>query len=394
MQKSKKATLLIIVIILIYGLISTTKLVIDINIPYLYIINPLFWIGMALILKIIIPSGYEKRKLKKEIISYIIIAAFSYIIVYILSGIFIGFGKNPSSTTVIGYITNLWISMSVIIAKEYIRYKLINNVYDNEKNFIAFLISMSYVIMDFGLYKFLNAKNITILMLVKQVSQILIPSICKNILYSYIAINLNYIPAIIYEFILNTYLWISPILPDSPWIVTVIIDSIIPIVVFMYIRYIKIQKDLYKSKSMIRVSNPGSLIPLIIVIILATWFALGIFPIAPISIATESMKPEFNVGDVAVIKKCNPNDINVGDVIQYKMEGYTVVHRVIDKKVNNGEVIFTTKGDNNNSPDAKAVTEDQLIGKAIYKIKYIGLPAIWLHLIQTEELNVQVETGK
>ena len=394
MQKSKKSTILIILLIFIYGLISTSKLVIDINIPYLYIINPMFWLGMALILKILIPPIYEKRKLKKEIISYVIIAGFSYIIIYIISGILIGFGKNPFSTTIIGYIANIWITMTIIISKEYIRYKLINNVYDREKNYIAFIISIVYIIIDFGLYKFISAEQITILMIEKQLIQVIIPSICKNVLYSYIAINSSYIPAIIYEFIINTYLWMAPILPNSPWIITVIIESIIPIVVLLYIRYIKLQKDLFKSREMLRVSDPGSIIPLIVVVILLTWFALGIFPIVPVAIASESMKPEFTIGDVILIKKCNIKDVIVGDIIQYKLENYTVVHRVIEKKENNGKVILTTKGDNNNTPDVKTVTEEQLIGKNILKIKYIGYPAIWLHLIEEQKMDIQVETGK
>ena len=77
------------------------------------------------------------------------------------------------------------------------------------------------------------------------------------------------------------------------------------------------------------------------------------------------------------------------------MEGYTVVHRVVEKKQKNGEFLLITKGDNNNTVDQEPVTEQQLIGKVIYKIRYIGYPAIWLHIIQTQEaLDVEVETGK
>ena len=395
MQKSKNATILIIVLILAYGLLGTSKLIIDINTLYLYIINPIFWISLAIILKMAIPKMYEKRKLKKEIIGYILIASFSYIIIYIISGIFVTFGKNPYATTFKGYIINLWISMSIIIAREYIRYKLINNVYDNDKTLIAILISIVYVIIDLGIYRFINSDHISTLMIIKLIAQVLLPSIAKNTLFSYIAIYSNYFPAILYEFITNTYEWISPILPNSPWIITVIIEAMIPIITFLYIRYVILRNQLFKSRQKLINSDPRNIITLVVIVVLATWFALGIFPIAPISIASASMVPEFCVGDVAIIKKCNANDVTVGDVIQYKMEGYTVVHRVIEKNQSKGEVTFITKGDNNNSPDAKPVTEDQLIGKAIFKIKYIGYPAIWLHLVQEqEELNVEVETGK
>ena len=61
------------------------------------------------------------------------------------------------------------------------------------------------------------------------------------------------------------------------------------------------------------------LIPLVIGIILAIWFATGIFPIKPVAIATGSMEKELFAGDVAIIKKCNSNDIVVGDIIEYQI---------------------------------------------------------------------------
>ena len=337
---------------------------------------------MAIILKNLIPKMYEKQKIKKEIISYIIIAALSYIVAYILSGIFISFGKNPFATTVKGYLINMWITMSVIIAREYIRYKLINNVYDKDKVLIAILISIVYVIIDLGLYRFITTDNISMLMIIKLIAQVLLPSIAKNTLFSYIVMYSNWFPGVLYEFMINTYTWTLPILPNSPWIITVVIESMIPIIVFLYIRYTILRNDLFKSREKLINSDPRNIITLVVVVVLATWFAVGIFPIVPIAIATGSMSPNINTGDVAIIRKCNPNDVIVGDVIQYQMEGYTVVHRIVEKTQSNGEVTFITKGDNNDSPDFDPVNEEQLIGKAIYKIKYIGYPAIWIHIIQ------------
>ena len=76
------------------------------------------------------------------------------------------------------------------------------------------------------------------------------------------------------------------------------------------------------------------------------------------------------------------------------MEGYTVIHRIIEKKQKNGEFSFITKGDNNNTPDKEEVKENQLIGKVVFKIKYIGYPAILLHNLQinNKNQNIQVET--
>ena len=394
MQKNKLATIIIIMIILAYGLLGTCKLVIDINIPYTYIINPLFWIGMAVFLKFFLAKNYEKKKLKKDIISYTIIAAFSFVIIYIISGLFVTFGDNPFATTFKGYLINLWIFMSCIVAREYVRYKLINNVYDKDKKLIAVIIACVYIIIDLGLNKFIMADRITLLMLIRLMAQVLFPAVAKNVLFSYLATITDYIPAIIYEFVTNSYMWLAPILPNSPWIVSTIIESMIPIILFLYIRYLGLRNELFRSREKLIRSDPRNIITLVAVVVLAIWFAVGIFPIYPIAVASASMVPEFYVGDVAIIQKCNVNDVNVGDIIQYQLEGFTVIHRVAEKRQNNGEVTFITKGDNNKFPDADPVREDQLLGKAIFKIKYLGFPAIWLHLVEQQEaMDVQVETG-
>ena len=174
---------------------------------------------------------------------------------------------------------------------------------------------------------------------------------------------------------------------------TSVIDTVIPAILFLYIRYEKNKLSPQKDRQTLVNTNPGSIIPLIVAIILVIWFALGIFPIKPVAIATGSMEKELYTGDVAIIKKCKANDVNVGDIIEYQMEGYTVIHRIVQKNQRSGKFYFTTKGDNNNAPDIDEVREDQLIGKVVFKIKYIGYPAIWLHLLQTEEQMVKVEKG-
>ena len=392
MQKSKKATIITIFVILLYGLLGSLKLIKEINVIYVYIINPIIWISFAVILYIVLGKTVNKRRLRKTIIQFTVIAALAYVIIYMLSGLVVTFGNNPYNTTTIGLIINFWTFSTVIIAKEYIRYKLINNVYDKEKTLIAVLISIVYVIIDFEFTRFLG-REFYAFSFMKYILQKTIPYIAINAVFSYTTIYSNCIPAIIYQLTAQLYFLISPVIPNSPWIMSTVIDSTIPIILLLYVRYNKNKLTRIRSKEDIENSDPKSVIPLIILVVLGIWFAVGIFPIKPVAIATGSMEKTIFVGDIAIIKKCNPNDIIVGDIIEYQMEGYTVIHRVIEKKQNNGEFSFITKGDNNGVPDKDAVREDQLIGKMIFKIKYLGYPAIWLHILQTEEAMVEVETG-
>lgn len=392
MQKSKNITIAIIILILIYGLLANLKLVFNINAIYLYIINPLFWITLAVFLKIAIGKSYQKSRIKKEVIQYILIAVIVYILTYMISGLFITFGNNPYFTTVKGFLINLWMFGTVIISKEYIRYRLINNVYENDKKEIAILVSLIYIIIEIGLNKYINTK-ITLLFALKDICQNLIPLIAKNVLYSYISMKSDWKPASIYELFTKLYLWLSPILPNAPWIMVAIIETTIPTILFFYIRYANSKNSEIKSRQEIENVNPKNSIPLVVLVILVIWFTIGVFPIKPIAVASGSMEKELYVGDVVIVKKCNANDIVNGDIIQYQMKGYTVIHRVIEKKQKNGEYYFTTKGDNNPSEDKESVKEDQVLGKVIFKVKYLGYPAIWLNIIQSNE-QVEVDTGK
>ena len=392
MQKSKNATIVIMIIILLFGLLGSIKLVRDINVIYLYIINPIFWIGLSILLHYTLGKNIENRRLKKQVMEYTIIATLVFIIVYMLSGLFVTFGKNPYNTTPIGLLHNLWIAGVILVAKEFVRYKLINNVYEKDKNKIAIIITVIYVIIDIEMTRFIGT-NITVFSIVKYSIQTVVPNIAKNLLFSYIAINGNYIASIIYQIVTNLYFWISPILPNAPWVMTAIIDITIPVVLLLYIRYIKNKLNILRNKENIINSDPKNIIPLVVAIILAIWFAIGIFPIKPVAIASGSMEEELHIGDVAIIQKCNANDVNVGDIIEYQMDGYTVIHRIIEKKQRKGEFYFVTKGDNNNSPDNEEVREDQLIGKVIFKIRYLGYPAIWLNIVEENEQMLEVETG-
>lgn len=392
MQKSKNITIAIIILMLIYGLLANLKLVFNINAIYLYIINPLFWITLAVFLKIAIGKSYQKSRIKKEVIQYILIAVIIYILTYMISGLFITFGNNPYFTTVKGFLINLWMFGTVMISKEYIRYRLINNVYENDKKEIAILVSLIYIIIEIELNKYINTK-ITLLFALKDICQNLIPLIAKNVLYSYISMKSDWKPASIYELFTKLYLWLSPILPNAPWIMVAIIETTIPTILFFYIRYANSKNSEIKSRQEIENVNPKNSIPLVVLVILVIWFTIGVFPVKPIAVASGSMEKELYVGDVVIVKKCNANDIVNGDIIQYQMKGYTVIHRVIEKKQKNGEYYFTTKGDNNPSEDKESVKEDQVLGKVIFKVKYLGYPAIWLNIIQSNE-QVEVDTGK
>lgn len=97
------------------------------------------------------------------------------------------------------------------------------------------------------------------------------------------------------------------------------------------------------------------------------------------TIVSPSMTPVIKVYDVVVnLRVNNPEDIQVGDIITYiskssTSEGMTITHRVVDiEKLSDGTYEYQTQGDNNSDPDNQLVSFNQIIGKEIFIIPYIG----------------------
>lgn len=89
------------------------------------------------------------------------------------------------------------------------------------------------------------------------------------------------------------------------------------------------------------------------------------------NVATGSMVPEYNVGDIIVSKETDPKELQVGDNIVYKGEKQDfkdkiVTHQIIEKREENGKIYFTTKGIANEEADPE-ISEDQVYGKIVYK---------------------------
>lgn len=109
---------------------------------------------------------------------------------------------------------------------------------------------------------------------------------------------------------------------------------------------------------------------------------IGTFKYEPITILSNSMKPNFERGDVVIFKKMNNRElrqISINEIIIYSIGEQNIAHRIIDKIEKNDTVIYQTKGDSNNISDKILVQTDQIKGKYKFHIKYIGFPAIWLY---------------
>jgi signal peptidase len=125
---------------------------------------------------------------------------------------------------------------------------------------------------------------------------------------------------------------------------------------------------------------------LILIIVFGFYFgaqaALGTeYP--ALAVASGSMLPTLNIGDLIIVKKIDPAQIHAdpltGDILVYKRGEELIVHRAVYiEPVGNGIYLITTRGDNTATDDPKWQST-RLVGKVIARIPAIGNLPLFLH---------------
>lgn len=128
----------------------------------------------------------------------------------------------------------------------------------------------------------------------------------------------------------------------------------------------------------------GVLSTLILLVLLALAVAL-VVPVlmgcTELAVLTGSMQPALPVGSLIYIKEADPAQLQVGDVITYRLEGDTMVtHRVVENLPEEGYLI--TQGDANQEPDGQ-ITYDRVQGKMVFHLPWLGYIS----------MNIRTKTG-
>lgn len=100
--------------------------------------------------------------------------------------------------------------------------------------------------------------------------------------------------------------------------------------------------------------------------------------IATYTVATGSMEPTIKTGSIVFSSK--QKDIKKGDIIVFESStdsDITISHRVVDIV----EDKYQTKGDNNMEEDNSLVSQEQVKGRVLLSIPYVGSAIDWMKTI-------------
>lgn len=328
--------------------------------------------------------GFEKNKSRynKDIILSLIIYITIYYISIYLFGLFIGFSKNVYNFDFVSIINNIVPVIILIFVSEILRYIINSKIKDSYLLLGLSLIVFTMIDITFTL----NATNFgDFYTVLKVIGLFVLPSLGKNFLFTYLSVKVGFKPNMVYRYLMDIPKYILPIIPNFGAYIESIIYIAFPILVFIIIYNNlkkvdrKVNKIIKSKKSKKTIITYYIIIPLLIITVALT---SGYFKYQAIVVATGSMSPNINKGDIVVVKKLSDNEIRnlkIGDILVFNRENKIVVHRIYKIYSSGDEIFFKTKGDNNNAPDSYLIEIHEILGIVKLKVRYIGYPTVALY---------------
>jgi len=119
------------------------------------------------------------------------------------------------------------------------------------------------------------------------------------------------------------------------------------------------------------------------IVLVAILLIFSAFPIPGnykvLVVKSGSMEPSIHTGSIVTVKPPSTGsgqaDYKIGDVITFGPYSKTkapTTHRIYDMKVVGGEPIYITKGDANNAPDTREIKKEDIVGKVLFSVPYLG----------------------
>lgn len=114
----------------------------------------------------------------------------------------------------------------------------------------------------------------------------------------------------------------------------------------------------------------------ILILAAAVLFLPKFVGMTPLAVLSGSMEPTYHVGSLIYVKDADPEEVQVGEPITFKISDDTMVtHRVV--AIDQEAKTFQTKGDANDNVDGGAVAYENLVGKPVFTIPYMGYLAVY-----------------
>ena len=337
---------------------------------------------MILLLLVLIPIfniffvlEKDRHRYINDVLFEVIVFTISFFLLYYILGFVVGLARNQNYFTLYGLKTFIIPTIVYCILREYLRYNMLCK--SEGSKLVTIIVVLVFITMDITNSLYFSTFNSKYEIL-RYVALILLPTISKNISYSYISRKIGYKPVILFDLIFSLYPYILPLVPNPNEYIVSIIYLVVPIILALRLnKFFNNKEDYFLPSTYYKKRLTGAIVPTIIVLTLI-YFYSGYFRFHAIAIASGSMEPQIKKGDVVIVDKSNKNkDFKKGQIIAYWKDENIIVHRIVKKVKLDNSYVYYTKGDANEKIDDVLIKEKMIIGKVNHKISYIGYPTVW-----------------
>lgn len=335
-----------------------------------YLLYPVLWLGLGgLAWWAWRQPLLERPQLSRGLLLLALGSGLAQVAVFLLFGLVWSFGRSPYAHHFWGILGNLFFVGSSLVGLEMARAYLVAR---RRSLGVFILIALSFALMNIPLAFYMQMKDpqSTLQALGREV----LPQLAESLLTTYLVWLGGPLASIAYRGALLAFEWFSPILPRMPWLGQAFVGTMTPVVLLLLINQAMLAQE--KQEAQAR-SQRGSVFWAVLALLAVSllWLNAGFFGIRPFLVSGVSMLPTYHTGDVVIVRQVPPEQVQVGDVILFKGKGGSIVHRVVEIQEQDGQRIFITKGDNNNTLD-DPVTPEEYGGKAVGFIPRVGWIAI------------------
>ena len=340
----------------------------------LYILELFF---VFLVLKYIFKLDKYKFYHKKEETLIILIMCLGYYAITYFLGFFIGFVYTNYTTQITGIIENVVYSVLFIIILENIRDIIIQKgKYYKSIIFVScFILTILELLFSISLVQFVDRK-----VTLEIILNLIIPCLFRNVFLTYSTYYFGKEGSILYHLLMVSVTYMLPVFPDINEYINIIVQVVHPLLIIVLtvdlLLLKQVKRDSFFEEERKNKKNNILYAFSVLFLLLVIYLVSNLGRYTVMAIGSDSMKGVIDRGDVVFIDK-NDNDYKVGDVIVFNYKGTIIVHRIVNI-VYDHKVYYETKGDANNGVDNWKLYDEDIKGKCLFKIKYIGIPTVAL----------------
>ena len=358
--------LILFISIIVFKVVLNNDLLLDLSV-----------VGISVLSMLLLGRPKDNSYLKGNVVRIVISCLLSFFLVTYFLGLFLGFNRTLASFKMSYILRYVVLELLVILGEEYIRFIIAKKTMKDFKPLILYaaIISFLNIIIEVNGYSLTTSEEIFIF-----VSAVVIPVVSREFICSFLVYKVGLLPSALFKSIIILYEVILPIIP-------ILGDYLFSVanVLLVYVMYLLCNKTILraeKADKFVRKASYGVVYyPLLVILIVIVVLISGITKYRLIAIGSNSMKPTYSKGDAIIYEKIDPDDLQVGDIVAFEKNNIIVTHRIAIKEDN----FIKTKGDANKSVDPYSITNRDVLGKVVFKIKYIGYPTIWINEVFRKE---------